>query len=456
MNHNRERTLLVIGFISVLAGTLPGTAAAWSQRASPDDLIEMNLDYEGMLVMERLLSVPTHQLEVERLRQMLGIEAGDESILPEPAASLVRDYLSRQGPFDLHAELLQRLPFLINLYETHGLRVIRNPSASCPVAASVVGRMAGVERLLQESGADESLWLPGLAADPSSNAAQSPMARLMSEVATRCIEDAYAQCVDSGTIQPFGSMAASVSRQLRLLGGDDSDFIRRVAGRMQDCAHYELVAEVETTTETRYPPQRMNWYESTMRGTYRSKLELKFGSSPTVIEDLYSGILIGLNGPGFEFLPSFRCRGSRDAPRCLNLPTPERDMSQTVVQLGDISVNYHFDQAVVNEKAGIRGPHIAYLRYSPPAWTTTISGYASRRRSCLSMYCARMAACCTGIGNGSRSAAQGLLSVGSVATWHSTRCCSRRTPPPNWPAALIPSIPSPRWNGRSYSGSTSP
>lgn len=343
-----SRMQLSHGLVLLWAMALPVSAVAGS-HGTLDDLIELNIEYAQLEAAIHDLSVPASTLGIERQRQLLGLEPGEAFPVPSgvaaPAPVDYEDLFNRNGP-KVAALLLNQ-----------GLRIIRNPSGSCPVAQRVLSRLQDLERQRELAGAsNESLFIAWNAVIP--------------EVEARCITEAYDDCVASGSVQPFLAQASLALHTFQMLGME-AEFIEAINTRMKDCGNYDLEAVTHATNVIHYPFDAV--YTSVVKSELRGKLELHFPSendpkprAPETISDLGAAYFLGV--PAYEF-PDIRCSG-RHGERCFHKEW--NSLASAFLPLKDFDVKYTGTRADfnANDTGHLLMPiSISMQKYTPPGMT---------------------------------------------------------------------------------------
>jgi hypothetical protein len=281
---------------------LPTSAMGWGTHAQVEDLIELNEDWALLNAAVDVLKMPATSLAVEKQNELLGL-------------------VGNSGGLDIQAYLVENAPAIAAVLLDAGIRVIRNPSSSCPVAAEVLGKLLGVERQSE---------LLGTTVYDKDFTAQSPfldaIPKLFREVKYRCITEAYDICVASGSVQPFISLATMRERQMELEGISDPDFVHEIALRMKDCGVYRLEARTNANNLIHYPFDQT--YSSTVQSVLRAELRLYFRGDgppdrrvmPAAVSDLAQAYF--LFSTQFE-LPVYHCAG-RHGEHCVlvDFPSP--------------------------------------------------------------------------------------------------------------------------------------
>lgn len=353
------------GLVMLTICVAPAVGLSWSNRASPDDLVEMNTDYKALRAQMALLQASgVRPLVVARLLQLLG-EPGAE---PEAEwAANVREKLSHENG-DVDQWIQETVPKFLDLIETEGTRIIRNPSGSCPVASSILALMLTAERQFQRIGLDYSL----LGLNESATEADrknSRFNRMLSEVEARCIEEAYDMCLDAGSVQPFIALATEFVRSIEEYGLDEAAFLDLVAARMKDCGVYEY--EGTTTSTITHHYEKEGKTETVIDSVLRGRLRLRFDKEPmTGITDLTAGTFTTEIGKPLEYeLPKLRCHGT-NGERCQleGILNPAPGKNQAFMRIDDLLVKYETERAEIDPQAtDVRAPNvIRFARYSPP------------------------------------------------------------------------------------------
>jgi hypothetical protein len=220
--------------LAVLA--LPGSAYAWGTHANPDDLLDLNSQYNQFLSALEVLNLPVDQLAANRTRELLGVSNNQTVIGPH--GDRLPDYVNPADYMRAH------LPEVEAIFLNAGMAVIRNPSSSCPVATQVVREIGSVNRQVETLGLQGSDLPGGLA---------MIRLQLFGEVIDRCITEAYDLCVDSGSVQPFISLGSVLERTLQMFGFDEAPVLEDIYRRMKDCGHYQLTLKSTQHATVSFP-----------------------------------------------------------------------------------------------------------------------------------------------------------------------------------------------------------
>ena len=305
----------------------------------------MNTDFAQLQVLLRATRIPPEMMDRLR-RRMLPDDPGSTSDL------------------DLGALFRLSGAAQMRLIERHGVRIIRNPSASCSVATSVLKLLIALERqaalqhtsIFPDSEPDAPFSfgiLPPLEPNETRDLSKlTPLSRMVNEVLTRCIEDAYDQCVESGSPWPFFELAIALARELALLGLDQSQMLSRVHPRMRDCAVYELEVAADQSARIVYPGPAA--YTSQVRDiARRGKLRLVTPEPVDSYSVLAASVLQGqaiqaLTLPTLT-LPTLTCTGQH-GEHCRWKPVIGVPPDAATILLEDFRVKHKFRRARISAR----------------------------------------------------------------------------------------------------------
>ena len=321
-----------------IAAGFSQVAGAWGARADEQDLADMNADYVMMLT--RLRDLAKENLPaVEKAREEA--EAGGTG-----AAVSV----------DLPGLALEKSRQFEAIIKDSGLKVIRNPSASCPVALAVLGRVMSQERQFSFLDVQTDFDRQGITPGDGSRGGPLTLNGLVGEVEDRCIEDAFDQCLESHSPQPLIYLATQATRTLSMFGVDEGALLQQVAKKMQDCAVYKLHMHSESTEEQQtgtvvhyflnvtyeaeprltleFPPDT-EW--SLMTWLSRATIHTKTPDDGDISGNVLGATLVAVN-----------CSG-KPTPTCPKLDGAFH-FGYASIRIEDLSVRYELTRAVVDVK----------------------------------------------------------------------------------------------------------
>ena len=343
----RKRPHCVCLLLWLTIAMLPARALAWGTHVSVDEMAELNLDWSNFVRSFDALQMPPDKLAQQR--ELLGIDDATTNVD-------IAQYLIEHGSLAIAVTLNQ------------GIRVIRNPSASCPVAAAVL------ERLLRVDKQSQVLGFIAEVADKKGHTLAEAESILLKEVEYRCIAEAYDLCVDSGSVQPFIGLAVFGSRQFQLLGIDGSEFISSLATRMLNCGVYEVQITTDAANRVTYP--FVGLYDQHVQSHLQGNVRLTFGEGqlPTNDFELGNGQYVGVMH--YEFLPTIRCEGTHgEYCRLLEWP-PLSETADAAMKMADFRVEYSFERAnlrynIASESTTFTTDPITWEKYTPPGMAET-------------------------------------------------------------------------------------
>lgn len=220
-------------FISALAiGAGPvadaqvGGFGIGSDRASPSDVAALAIDIGKIIAAETTLTgtrnpnnptaPPTaadiaRAIEIQRQKEMLGLDGGLDVV---DLAGSVRDWWA--------THVLQP-----------ALDVAGNPAASCSLARSMLERILQLERQAQILGL-ESTFGPFGDADSSLRVA-------FDRVRERCLEEAFDECMATGSGQALVMALTETRKQMALIDVVDDTWDDRVTYLLRRCTVYKVI-----------------------------------------------------------------------------------------------------------------------------------------------------------------------------------------------------------------------
>jgi hypothetical protein len=200
-----------------------------SGRADPSDVATLSRDIAKVINAERLLkgnrrtgdrTTPPSAadiaalLGIERQKELLGVD-GDVDL--QALATLVREW------------------WMNNVLQPT-LDIASNPAASCTLAQGMLERIVSMERQAQVLGLDDAFGNFG--------DVHSPLGDAFMRVRTRCTEEAFDECMATGSGQALIMLATSTRRQMAMLNMIDDDWDARVAYLLRRCTVYKVIYNI--------------------------------------------------------------------------------------------------------------------------------------------------------------------------------------------------------------------
>ena len=230
-----------------------------SGRADPSDVTTLTRDIAKVINAERLLNgngrdgdrtTPPTAAEIVKL---LGIERQ-------------KALLGVDGELDLQALATLIREWWMNNVLQPTLDIASNPAASCSLSQSMLERIVSLQRQAQLLGLDDAL---GTFKD-----VKSPLGDAFMRVRTRCTEEAFDECMATGSGQALVMLATSTRKQMAMLDLIDDDWDARVAYLLRRCTVYKVIYNIALRdTET--------GESSVLDGSYILVLQLPEGADLT-------------------------------------------------------------------------------------------------------------------------------------------------------------------------------